>query len=168
MVFYGLLTVLAVFASAGVMPKRDRIPAFWSGVILLAGWGLWTLSMRTSYGPAFWLYEIGVEVDPVEIWSLTDLISSAAILMLARGRWWSAAIWGLLCAQVVLHCCHLYAGMSFAPYATALDFLYLGQLAVLFSIGGRGCVDRLFDWYDNARNVSGKARAAQAQKAHKP
>lgn len=165
MVFYGLLTVLAVFASAGVSPKRDRVPAFWSGMIILAGWGLWTLSMRTEYGPAFWLYEIGVEIDPVEIWGLTDFISSAAILMLARGRWWSAAIWGLLSAQVILHCCYLYAGMEFAPYATALDFLYLGQLAVLFSIGGAGSVDWISDWYGRARHVPRKARAAQASKA---
>lgn len=156
MILYGLLSAAAVCMTAGA-PRDERLPAFSAGLVILAGWGLFVLSW-TDYAPA-----LITGLDPIDIWAFTDLMSAAAILYIARGRWWSSALWGLFCAQTILHCAHSYAGMLFAPYSTALDVLFLGQIAVLFLVGGAGCVDRLFDWYDNARDVRRPPWAAEKE-----
>lgn len=163
---YGLLTVMAICVSAWA-PRDERIAAYWSGVVILTGWGLWMLSVWTMHGPAMQLHKLGVTMDPIDIWAITDLATAALILLIAGVRWWSVALWALLSVQIGLHCCYTMGAMIYGPYEAALDLIYLGQLAVLFAIGGSGAVDYLLDWYRGIGlpDAPDKARSAQTEAA---
>lgn len=163
MFFYGVLTVMAIFA-ATLAPRDERIPAYWCGTILMASWALWGISMRTEWGPAFLLSRIGVWIDPVDIWSFTDFAAMIAIPLIGRVRWWTITLCSILAVQIALHCVYMLGAIEFRPYGSALDFLFLGQLAVLFAIGGPGAVDRLLDWSAVRASNAGEDRAAEAVK----
>lgn len=163
---YGALALLAVAST--LVSSEDRRPAFFASVAIFVGWVLFN-SAWWGTSPAGLLNDAGIGVSHADVWSITDLAIGAIILYTGQCRWWSLSLWALLTAQVLLHCFYQFAGLAFASYSFALDVLFLGQLAVLFMIGGRSIVDHLLNLVHHVRDVllptapaSGETEAGRA------
>lgn len=134
---YGLILLAAVLCSA----FGGRL-AFASGSVVLAGWVLF-IAAWWEHSPAAMINMAGIDASHMDVWAVTDLLAGWTILVLAAPRWWAFALWGMLTAQMMLHCAHQYAGLDYAPYATGLDTLFVGQVAVLFMTGRGRIADLL-------------------------
>lgn len=130
MVAYGLLCALAVFSA--YLVRKDERGALTASLAIFAGWAMFVASWSDKYSPAdlfpFLLY--------TERWAMTDLVIATTILFIAGLRWWGLALAGILWVQVLFHVAHQYTGLEFEIYSVALDVLFLGQLAILFTLGG--------------------------------
>ncbi|GAA0730014.1 hypothetical protein [Sphingomonas japonica] len=158
---YGILSVLSVFAALGA-PEGQRGRSFVSAGLLCAGWWLFIASWSDT-PPASLFWAIGLPVEPVDIWAVTDALCAAIILALAYQYWWGKALWALLVCQLALHVIHQHGGLGFAPYSAALDVLFLAQLAVLFLLGGGGVVAAVSDRNRHVRDARHPYRTASQE-----
>lgn len=136
---FGLLACFATLAAMGVH-KRERSVAAVVGLMLLINWGL-TISAWGPNSPAGLFTRLGIEAGHVDAWSVADACVAMTIVPIAGEYRWGRAIFAFTCAKVGLHIGYQYAGLEYARYSLALDFLFLSELAVLVFIGRRGCVD---------------------------
>lgn len=129
-----------------------------SGLAIFGGWILFALAW-TDYAPNrfFTWFEYS------DIWAITDLITAGVILALAGDRWWGRVLWGLFFAQIIMHVVYQHSVLDFATYSAFLDALFLGQLSVLFMLGGNRIGDLVSHCHDYVRHVLDPPRAAQTK-----
>lgn len=160
---FGILAAAACLSTLWA-DRDERGPAFASGLVILLGWALFNLTW-TDYAPDLLLAEMGIRSNYVDIWSITDMVAGAAILFFGMTRWWALAVYALLLTQVFFHCVYRFYEIDFAAYSMILDGLFLGQVAVIFLIGGGKCGDYLLDLFNNARDVFRSPQAASRKEA---
>lgn len=161
MLSYGILCGLAVLSA--LLVRKQQRGAFMASLAILSGWVLFVASW-TEYSPA----SLAPWLSYTERWALTDLTIATVILLLAAPRWWSLTLAAIIWVQIVLHNLHEYAGLEFAPYSAALDFLFLGQLAVFFMLGGGKIVDLMSSGLDHVAHVFRSFARASGQKEQAP
>ncbi len=128
MASYGITCALAVLY--GFLARKDERGVFTASLAVFAGWVMFSLSWSE--------YSISAltPLSYVDVWAVTDLAIASIILIAAGPKWWAMALAGIFWAQIAMHVAHQYGGLEFAPYSVTLDTLFLGQLAILFTVGG--------------------------------
>lgn len=159
---YGLLACAATLVAFGA-PSKDRTRAVLAGLLILIGWGLWVCSYGPN-SPAGLLYRLGVkDIEHSDVWAMVDALTSTAILAMAYHTRWGWGLWGAIVCQIVMHGANRYGGLPYPAYLTALDALFLAQLAILFSVGGRGCADTLSAICRHGRHVLRSPRSTPGE-----
>lgn len=120
--------------------------------LALASWvlfGNWLLfSMPWIYAPAspaFIAYAWGLEVSNKDMWAFADLVSLVLVAIKCRHAWWSPLLWIPYLITLTMHSIAWCNGLEYIDYRAVLDASLVVQLAVIFTLGGGGCADRLSD-----------------------
>lgn len=149
----GLLCVAALIVAA--CAKNDKAEGVRVGSLLLFVWVLYVWPwVHSPSSPAAVLSRSGVDgIQHQHVWMVTDAIASMLTLLFAWRKAWGWAVWACF---IVMLCNHTFSPLlDFSVYSTGLDAAFLGQLAILFVIGGPGAWDRLSNWRAKFRRIHG-------------
>lgn len=143
LIICGILCLASVIT--GACSRRDRREAVGVGLVLLAVWVIYVWPwVHAPSSPLFVLYRLGIHgVKHEHIWMLTDALASMAVLLIGFQRPWVWGVWGCFIAMLCCHAVETNIPLPFDGYTRSLDAAFLGQLAILFWLGGPGVCDRL-------------------------
>lgn len=115
------------------------------GFLLLVVWMLYVWPwVHNPTSPASILYYLGLkDIEHEHVWMATDAIASMLTLLFAGRKFWGWAIWGCFISMLFAHVAAELFPMEFEPYSRSLDAAFLGQIAILFWLGGDGVRDRV-------------------------
>jgi len=157
-IIYGAIVAGAAVASAA-SAREDRRPALIVTAGLAASW----LIFVTSWAPwsaAMMLSAYVVDTDSVDIWAMCNCLNGLLVLYVARHLWWGALMFGLLlngCFADVLWWANL---ISWGAFKQAIDLIFKGEMAVLYSLGGWNAAAILVRRYALRRDLRRSVRAA--------
>lgn len=129
----------------------------------------WTLAINWLLFSSFWIYaplspaflvygageQLGIEiaVRHEDMWALADLMSLVAVSIRCRNAWWSPLLWVPYLITLTMHTIAWCNGLEYIDYRAVLDASLVIQLAVIFTLGGGGCADRMSDLWGGFRSV---------------
>lgn len=155
--FMVLVAVAYVFA-LHAPPKHRR--AATSVMTAIAGaWALYLLAW-SPWPPASLLWSIGLPLESEHLWSITDALLGAFVLVSGwrldwsfRRFWWGWSIFSLLAIQQCFHTVRDFGLIEWGVYDRALDLTFLAQLACIYALGGPGVWLRITHLYGVCRDL---------------
>lgn len=157
LVTFGLLCAAALVVAAHAREER-RCVVIAAG-IMAVNWLLFAMPwINNSVSPAHLLKLGGWHTSHEGMWALADLASLALLARHCRHLWWSGTIAAAYLGMLTTLWAAGEIGLDYDQYAYILDAALSMQLAVIFTLGGGGIVDRLSDVWRSAR-LRGLGRA---------
>lgn len=144
---FGMACVAAVaVAYAARLATEERECVVFAAWVLLGNW--LTFSMPWIYAPAspaFIVYSFGLHVRNIDMWAFADLACLALVAIKCHRAWWSPLLWIPYLITLTMHSIAWCNGLEYIDYRAVLDASLVMQLAVIFTLGGGGCADRMSD-----------------------
>lgn len=139
-------------------PKHRR--AATSVMTAIAGaWALYLLAW-SPWPPASLLWSIGLPLQSEHLWSITDALLGAFVLVSGwrfdwsfRRFWWGWSIFTLLTLQQCFHTVRDFGLIEWGVYDRALDVTFLAQLACIYALGGPGVWLGITRLYGGCRDI---------------
>lgn len=152
---FGGMCVAAIIATyLARLPAEERGCAVTAAWVLAGNWLLFACAwIYAPLSPAFLLYGVGIKVKQEDMWALVDLLSLIVVAVRTRHIWWGPLLWTPYLVTLCMHAVAWGAALEYIEYRAVLDAALLIQLAVLFTLGGGGCADRLSDMWGGLRGV---------------
>ncbi len=158
--------VAGAYAFALHAPPKHRRAATSVMTAICAVWALYLLAW-SPWPPASLFWQFGLPLESEHLWSITDAILAAFVLVNGyeadwslRRFWWGWSIFVLLVGQQCFHIMRDFGIIESGVYDQALDLTFLAQLACIYALGGPGVWLRITDLYGVYRDSVRSHRAA--------
>jgi hypothetical protein len=152
--FFFVMCVAAICVAYCAKEERDCVT--FTAWALAANWVLFvTPWIYAPVSPAFLAYDLGFPARTEDAWAAMDLICLVAVGWKTRDLWWSPYLWGAYLIVLAMHAVARFNGLIYEDYEAVLDAALVIQLAVIFSLGGGGCADRLSSSWHNVCDMGG-------------
>lgn len=152
---FGIMCAAAVaVAHMARLATEERDCVVFAAWVLLGNWLLFSTPwIHAPLAPAFIAYELGIPASNSDMWAFADLASLLAVLIRCRNAWWSPLLWVPYLITLTMHSIAWCNGLEYIDYRAVLDASLVMQLAVIFTLGGGGCADRLSDLWGGFRGL---------------
>lgn len=144
---FGIMCAVAIaVAYAARLATEERDCAVFAAWVLLGNWLAFSMPwIYAPASPAFIASSLGIYMPNIDMWALADLASLVAVSVRCRNAWWSPLLWVPYLITLTMHTIAWCNQLEYIDYRAVLDASLVMQLAVIFTLGGGGCADRLSD-----------------------
>lgn len=152
---FGVACVAAVaVAYAARLTTEERDCVVFAAWVLSGNWLAFAMPwVYAPASPAFIVSSLWIYVHNSDMWAFADLASLLLVAIKCRHAWWSPLLWVPYLITLTMHSIAWCNGLEYIDYRAVLDASLVMQLAVIFTLGGGGCADRLSDLWGGFRGV---------------